>query len=982
MITKNNLQEQSRMRDINFDEFLNQEFQLQEQDVNQIKSQISTSIRNIINNHQNNRSQSPLRNVEQSNTKKSLQPKLSEQQLKEIENYQALSYQQYPVQPCVKSLYYISKIAQLQQVNVLVPPTVLVQMNGDNRFIYNCPLDGHLIVDNSKVTESSLKKFMKKHINTILDLYPIESKMLLPRYVIRISQNESRKNETKVYYSEDALIADALVLWENCDMAIQLFIKQKGIRPKIFRYIMKNGNTIKSFSICNQKNLLNDSIIVIETQQFLDNLFSLRLRESFSVTSSGFAKSFTNNNSNKLKQNEISKDKSVLPSQMLPKTLEEFKLPVYYNDMQVIIPHKKIMRAFCCTTDNLKNLTMTQFRPSALASAEKMTQDLLRLFNQYYLKSNKFGNITKFVCDFIEGENGQIYLLHIKSFECEGVIQDWQQKWNPSSTINNDPWLIKKKDLIDDFETQYKQCQANIICSNKSFCDIFVKSCKNEDMWKFNLKKLNVLPFIPAKTRKRYQQDYEASQFEWTDNKLRGSVCPLIPLIFFKEKIKEISISPKRRQTIAFSKKQSSHYIQFLPTEVEERLRMRQSIVMDSKPILNLNNVTQITQIEKPQLREELPCCFPCFKVIELYSQRNEAMIFKSDLASEELKDLKMCLVENWDDKKIKFVLNQYKNSKLYQIKVPQSRTPIQLSEQASQNITQKVKLDQIPNTKQILIDSIDAEQKPKFIKKQLRYKPQSEDPRDLPNLLTPFQKSQLDAYQQQALMTQRENIKQLSSSASLMNLQQKLIRKSRSNRNIQKENVVQKAKEQMRTMEFIERDQTINHQKKYSQATNNQKLKESVNKKELVKVIDQFGLKLDHASKTMIDKDVSRNPMTLRPAQNPYTKSQLKSFINQTQQEHTHQTDQILFNLNQKQQSIIQQSGKTMGVRKVSQKHLFDQKIQEFSMYFINKRDIQNSKVKLSYRNLDQLKTSRTHESNNYSNKAGLQQQQFNKDN
>jgi len=44
--------------------------------------------------------------------------------------------------------------------------------------------------------------------------------MLLPRYVIRIGQNESRKNDIKVYYSMDALISDALAYWENCDMAI------------------------------------------------------------------------------------------------------------------------------------------------------------------------------------------------------------------------------------------------------------------------------------------------------------------------------------------------------------------------------------------------------------------------------------------------------------------------------------------------------------------------------------------------------------------------------------------------------------------------------------------------------------------------------------------------------------------------------------------------------------------------------------------
>lgn len=65
------------------------------------------------------------------------------------------------------------------------------------------------------------------------------------------------------------------------------------------------------------------------------------------------------------------------------------------------------------------------FRPSALPMAKDMTLDLCRLFQQYYLKTTMFGNISKFVCDFIEGDNGLVYLLQIKSFECEGVIHDW-----------------------------------------------------------------------------------------------------------------------------------------------------------------------------------------------------------------------------------------------------------------------------------------------------------------------------------------------------------------------------------------------------------------------------------------------------------------------------------------------------------------------------------------------------------------------------
>lgn len=54
----------------------------------------------------------------------------------------------------------------------------------------------------------------------LLEAYNFESKLLIPKFVIRIAQNLSRKNDIKVYFSLDSMIADALVYWGNCDMAI------------------------------------------------------------------------------------------------------------------------------------------------------------------------------------------------------------------------------------------------------------------------------------------------------------------------------------------------------------------------------------------------------------------------------------------------------------------------------------------------------------------------------------------------------------------------------------------------------------------------------------------------------------------------------------------------------------------------------------------------------------------------------------------
>ena len=108
---------------------------------------------------------------------------------------------------------------------------------------------------------------------------------------------------------------------------------------------------------------------------------------------------------------------------------------------------------------------MMACRPGAQVQAEAMTQDLYRLFTQYYLKIGKHGNVSHFVCDFMEGENGLMYLLQVKSFECEGVIHDWQKPFEPNTTSSSP---IKKDKLEDEPEELYP-CQAKIICDMEKY---------------------------------------------------------------------------------------------------------------------------------------------------------------------------------------------------------------------------------------------------------------------------------------------------------------------------------------------------------------------------------------------------------------------------------------------------------------------------------------------------------------------------------
>ena len=82
---------------------------------------------------------------------------------------------------------------------------------------------------------------------------------MFPKYVIKLAQKNHTKNDIRIYYSKDSLIADLMSYWGVYDMAIQQFVKQKHLRPSIYRYYMKNGNVYKAVCISNQENLTKET---------------------------------------------------------------------------------------------------------------------------------------------------------------------------------------------------------------------------------------------------------------------------------------------------------------------------------------------------------------------------------------------------------------------------------------------------------------------------------------------------------------------------------------------------------------------------------------------------------------------------------------------------------------------------------------------------------------------------------------------------
>ena len=54
-------------------------------------------------------------------------------------------------------------------------------------------------------------------------------------------------------------MSDILAYWGSGDLAVQMFVKQKHMRPSIYRYYMKNGHVYKAMAISNQENMNKDS---------------------------------------------------------------------------------------------------------------------------------------------------------------------------------------------------------------------------------------------------------------------------------------------------------------------------------------------------------------------------------------------------------------------------------------------------------------------------------------------------------------------------------------------------------------------------------------------------------------------------------------------------------------------------------------------------------------------------------------------------
>jgi hypothetical protein len=78
-------------------------------------------------------------------------------------------------------------------------------------------------------------------------------------------------------------------------------------------------------------------------------------------------------------------------------------------------------------------------RPQSKKYCEEATSMLQRMFSHQYLPEKKFGKVNYFVCDFIESENGLVYLNKVAAIGCDFVIGGTDYSANPETLWNARP---------------------------------------------------------------------------------------------------------------------------------------------------------------------------------------------------------------------------------------------------------------------------------------------------------------------------------------------------------------------------------------------------------------------------------------------------------------------------------------------------------------------------------------------------------------
>lgn len=73
---------------------------------------------------------------------------------------------------------------------------------------------------------------------------------------------------------------------------------------------------------------------------------------------------------------------------------------------------------------------------------------------------------------------------------------------------------------------------------------------------------------------------------------------------------------------------------------------------------------SMVTSLFEDEEQPNMTCCLTCYRVLQLYKLRYQALVFKSDNVLDILFKLKCKLVTQWEMEDLKFLVNLYKHSK------------------------------------------------------------------------------------------------------------------------------------------------------------------------------------------------------------------------------------------------------------------------------------------------------------------------------
>ena len=96
---------------------------------------------------------------------KMMSSNISHMDLVEQRALQDLDYSGLNCQGGARSIFYLSKLAQTLQLDITIPPSVLLGFNNHSRILYNDPKSGRIKVEPKQLEPEDVQLFIKTNIN-------------------------------------------------------------------------------------------------------------------------------------------------------------------------------------------------------------------------------------------------------------------------------------------------------------------------------------------------------------------------------------------------------------------------------------------------------------------------------------------------------------------------------------------------------------------------------------------------------------------------------------------------------------------------------------------------------------------------------------------------------------------------------------------------------------------------------------------------